>query len=230
MQHLQLQEDYTLKTRSASLILFCVSLAAIPAADSTLYENGPVNGQIDTWQINNGFVTSDTIRCCRMSLTNNFNVDGLEFWAWLSPGDTATSVEMSVTSSENGGTIYFDQVLSLTQSDCFLNHIGFDVCLETANISGASIGSGPYWINLFKGTTAKNGALYWDENSGVGCMSPGCPSMASQDGVGTIPSEAFTLEGAPTTPELSSIVLFGSGIFALGGVLRRKGFRRDPNG
>ena len=41
--------------------------------------------------------------------------------------------------------------------------------------------------------------MYWDENSGVGCQSPGCPSQAQEDTIGTIPSEAFTLTGMTTT-------------------------------
>ena len=35
--------------------------------------------------------------------------------------------------------------------------------------------------------------MYWDENSGVGCQSPGCPSQAQENTLGTIPSEAFSL-------------------------------------
>jgi hypothetical protein len=45
--------------------------------------------------------------------------------------------------------------------------------------------------------------------------------------VGTIPSEAFTINGTTTggtTPEPNSILLFGSGMFVLAGVLRRKLF------
>ncbi|HUK73897.1 MAG TPA: PEP-CTERM sorting domain-containing protein, partial [Candidatus Bathyarchaeia archaeon] len=69
--------------------------------------------------------------------------------------------------------------------------------------------------------------IYWDENSG--------PSSASENSVGTIPSEAFTVLGGTsssttttsttgTVPEPSSILLFGSGILGLAGVLRRKLF------
>ena len=40
-----------------------------------------------------------------------------------------------------------------------------------------------------------------------------------------LPSEAFTITGGTgTTPEPSSIMLFGSGILGLAGVLRRKLF------
>jgi hypothetical protein len=42
--------------------------------------------------------------------------------------------------------------------------------------------------------------------------------------VGTIPSEAFTINESVTgiTPEPSGIVLFGSGQIGLAGILRRK--------
>jgi hypothetical protein len=57
--------------------------------------------------------------------------------------------------------------------------------------------------------------IYWDENSG--------PSTAYENTLGSIPSEAFTIgTGGTSTPEPSSIMLFGSGILGLAGVLRRK--------
>ena len=37
--------------------------------------------------------------------------------------------------------------------------------------------------------------VYWDENSGVGCQSSGCPSQAYESAVGTIPSESFDITG-----------------------------------
>jgi hypothetical protein len=63
-------------------------------------------------------------------------------------------------------------------------------------------------------------------------MSPGCPSSAQESTLGTIPSEAFTLSyietttttSSGTTPEPGSIMLFGSGILGLAGILRRKLF------
>ena len=61
--------------------------------------------------------------------------------------------------------------------------------------------------------------IYWDENSGEGCIYLGCPSLAFENEVGSIPSESFYLW---SSPEPSSIMLFGSGILGLAGVLRRK--------
>ena len=47
--------------------------------------------------------------------------------------------------------------------------------------------------------------------------------MAYENSLGSIPSEHFTLtDTSGTTPEPSSILLFGSGILGLVGVLRRK--------
>jgi PEP-CTERM motif len=44
--------------------------------------------------------------------------------------------------------------------------------------------------------------------------------------LGTIPSETFTLTGTTgsggTTPEPASILLFGSGVLGIAGVLRRR--------
>jgi len=35
--------------------------------------------------------------------------------------------------------------------------------------------------------------IYWDENSGTGCTSRGCPSTAYENTIGSIPSETFSL-------------------------------------
>jgi len=84
-----------------------------------------------------------------------------------------------------------------------------------------------YWLNLQNAAVPSGDPVYWDENSGKGCGGSGCPSQASESSVGTIASEDFTITGSGgsgTTPEPSSIMLFGSGILGLAGLLRRKLF------
>ena len=165
--------------------------------DGPIYDNGPINGTTDAWTINSGFVVSDTIT------VGAGPVNGMNFGAWLEPGDVLESVQISITSSEFGGTTYFNGVVNFTQSGCSGNQYGFNICTESSDNSfgSANLAAGTYWVNLSNAVVNTGDPVYWDENSGIGCESSGCPSLASETGVGTIPSEAFTMlgtEGPPT--------------------------------
>ena len=52
--------EIPMKLYFASLSLLCLALAVIPASAQTLYDNGPVNGGVNAWTINFGYVVSDT--------------------------------------------------------------------------------------------------------------------------------------------------------------------------
>lgn len=199
------------------LAVLALCVAVVPAAAQVIYSNGPVNGTVDAWTINSGYVVSDTFTVGASS-----TVGGLDFYSWNFPGDVLENAEVSITSSEFGGTTYFDGVVTFTQSACSTNQIGFNVCLQTGTFDGPTLGAGTYWLNLQNAIVNTGDPIYWDENSG--------PSMASENTVGTIPSEAFTVLGTTTTttvattPEPSSILLFGSGLLGVAGLLRRKLF------
>jgi PEP-CTERM motif len=209
-----------LKLRIVLLSLLALSLAAVPAMAQTIYSNGPINGTTDAWTINSGFIVSDTFTVGGGGAT----VTGLSFGAWAFPGDVLDSVQVAITSSEFGGTSFFNGTVNFTQSGCSGNQFGFNVCTETSSSFGpVNLAAGTYWLNLDNAVVNSGDPIYWDENSG--------PSSASENSVGTIPSEAFTVLGGTTTttttssvPEPSSIMLFGSGILGLAGVLRRKLF------
>lgn len=168
----------------------------------TIYENGPINGTTDAWTINIGFAVSDsfTVGSCGQPPC----ITGFSFGAWLLPGDVLQSVEVSITSQPFGGTTYFDGIVTLTQDGCTTNQYAYDVCTETANLSVGSL-SGPFWVNLQNASVTNGDPVYWDENSGVGCQSDGCPSQAQNNDVGTIPSESFSVLGQSDGP-----VCFGS--------------------
>jgi hypothetical protein len=172
-----------LKMRIASLSLLALCLAVVPAVAQDIYDNGPTNGTTDGWTINFGFAVSDSF-----TLSSGATVGGLNFAAWVEPGDTLQSAEVSITSSEFGGTSFFDQTVSFTQSGCVANQYGFNVCTESSTFSGPSLNAGTYWLNLSNASTAAGDPVYWDENSG--------PSSASENSIGTVPSESFTLVGA----------------------------------
>jgi hypothetical protein len=208
-------------TRLLLLSLLCLVLIT-PATAQILYDNGAVNGTVDAWTISNGYVVSDTFYLPQPNTTS-----GISFWAWIYPGDTLYSAEVSITSSANGGTVYFNEVLSAFQANCFSNPNGYSVCAESLAIggNGLALNSGTYWVNLFNASATGGDPVYWDENSGVGCQSQGCPSQAYDSSAGTIPSEAFSLYGGTatsssgSTPEPRSIFLFASGIVGMAGWL-----------
>jgi len=208
-----------LKLRIVSLSLLALCLNAVPAMAQTVYSNGAINGTTDAWELEFGFVVSDTFTVGSGGAT----VNGLAFGAWAFPGDVLENADVQITSAEFGGTTYADQVVSFTQSGCRANQFGFNVCTETGSLTTpVNLSAGTYWLNLDNAVINDPGdPFYWDENSG--------PSSASESEVGTIPSEAFTVlggtsttTGGTTVPEPGSIMLFGSGILGLAGVLRRK--------
>ena len=208
-----------MKLRMASLTILCLALAAIPAfAD---YNNGPINGNIDAWTIDFGFIVSDTF------VADNSLVTGFMFGAREFPGDVILSVDWSITSAENGGQVLGSGTAKVTDQFISINSFGYQIDLITATgLHVPTVANTQYWLNLENAVTASGDEAFWDENSGVGCSSPGCPSKASENSVGTIPSEAFTVNtaGGGSTPEPDSFILLGSGVLGLAGMLRRKMF------
>ena len=165
--------------------------------------------------MNFAFAVSDTFTIA----SGGANLNGMSFSAWIFPGDELMGAEVAITSSEFGGTTYYDQFISFTQSGCVVNQYGFNVCTESASFGpGVNLAAGTYWLTLENGELPDD-PVYWDENSG--------PSSASANSIGTIPSESFTLNGSSTsgsTPEPGSLRLFGTGILALAGLLRHRLF------
>jgi hypothetical protein len=206
-----------LKLHIATLSLFALCLAAVPAMAQVIYDNGPINGTTDAWTINFGFAVSNNFT------TTGGTVTGLDFGAWLFPGDVLQNAELLIGTFELSGNI-FDGIVNFSQSNCSGNQYGFNVCTESGTFNGPTLVAGLYWLTLENATVSTGDPVYWDENSG--------PSTASEDSVGTIPSEAFTLQGETTTtvcttcrgtvPEPSTLLLFVSGVLGLAGVGCRK--------
>ena len=208
--------------RIASLTILCLALAAVPAFAQWTYENGIPDGTTDAWTINFGFVVSDTF----VSIFGGYAQAG-SIYVWAFPGDQVLSVDFTISTSENGPGI--GGTANVKQTFISSNQFGYDIDRLDFNIGniGQLDGNTAYWLNIFNAVVANGDPVFWDENSGAGCRSRGCPSLASENSVGTIPSEAFTIFGSEscggcTTPEPSSILLFGSGILGLVGVLRCK--------
>jgi PEP-CTERM motif len=222
-----------MKLHIASLTVLCLALAAIPAwAD---YDNGPINGTTDAWNITL-YVASDTF-------VSTGNMAAFSFGVWEAPGDVLSSVSWSISATENGNAIASGVASGKALTDKFLstNQYIYDIDLISVTAAATLTRGSTYWLNLTSATVPSGDSVYWDENSGKGCNGTGggagCPSSASLTTLGTIPSEAFTVGGCygcgclagnnrspdcGPTPEPSSIMLFGSGILGLAGLLRRK--------
>ena len=232
--------------RIASLVMLFLALAAVPAQAQWFYDNGPINGRTEAWQINDGSVVSDTFVAGNYGTFFSFS-----FGVWEPPRVCAlcgmSSVQWSITSDPDGGTVFASGTASgVYLSDTFLYAdywSGYEVHLIRVSDQNMYFTSGEqYWLNLWNAVVPGGGFVLWDENGGAGCGGNGggknCPSLAYENFVGPIPSEAFTLEGcacgcwteqrdcpfgsAGTTPEPASIALLGSGVLGLAGVLRRK--------
>jgi len=204
-----------MKLRIASLTILCLALAAVPAFADV--NNGPINGTTDAWTINFGYVVSDTFT------PDKVDVIGFQIGVWEFPGDVLQTVDWSITSAENGGTVYGSGTVSgshLTDTFISTNQYGYNIDLISASMSVNNLSTmGTYWFNLANATVPSGDPVYWDENSGK--------ASASESAVGTIPSEAFTITTfgfVNMCPEPSSIMLFGSGMLAITGLLRRKLF------
>jgi len=207
-----------------------LTLAAVPANADTIYDNGPINGTTDAWTINFGFAVSNSFTVGSGGAT----ITDISFGEWSFPGDVLLSVEVLITSEEFGGTTFYDQIVDagngLIRSNCTGNQYGFNTCTETLHLpnpptlGGGTLAGGVYWLTLQNAETNTGDPIYWDENSG--------PSSASENSVGTIPSESFTILGTNgtssttsstgTVPEPSSILLLAAGILGAAGMLRRK--------
>jgi PEP-CTERM motif len=204
-----------LKTRIATLSLLtvcCLMLAVAPAMADT-YSNGAYNGTNDAWTINFGFTVSDSFTLAAGP------VDTFHFVYWdASSSDLLTTADLQLGTTSFGGS-----ATTVAFSNTFLGTNQFGYNLFQADATGLSIGwaGGAGFATLGNACSTSgcsiSNPIYWDENSGS--------STAYENTLGSIPSEAFTITNSsplPGTPEPSSIMLFGSGILGLAGVLRRK--------
>ncbi len=145
-----------------------------------IYSNGPVNGTVDAWTINFGYVVSDSFP--------GGTVNGFDIWVWEFPGDVMTSVDWSITSDPNSGTVHGSGTASgnnLTDQFISTNQFGYNI--DKISVSGLNVSAGGY-LNLQNAVVPSGDPVYWDENSG--------PSQAYESSVGTIPSESFDITGS----------------------------------
>ena len=177
---------------------------------------------MDAWNICCGqYTVADSF-----TLGANSTITGFDGGFWLAPGNSPIATDWVIASGNPdflGGTVAASGSGNFTNSlYCSLCGLGGSFDIYTSTISGlnVSLGAGTYYLELLNGTTAFGGFnnLFWDENSG--------PSTAYEYPFFTtgINSQAFNLYGTTgtTTPEPGTLMLLGSGVAGLAGMLRRK--------
>ncbi len=197
---------------ASSLFLLAASLliSGVAAHADVLYNNGVGSEYLAMWDISGNAVASNQFSCSFAIC----NTQTLEFDATYTGGNFPTKIDWSVTSNPFGGTTYAagSSQLPLFYA-CDPDGI---VCLFDVNFA-TTLAGGTYFLNL----TGADGSLEWDTPSNP--LNGTNAYYKDANGVVTsnIEGEGFKISGT-STPEPGSILLFGSGVVGLAGVLRRR--------
>jgi hypothetical protein len=223
-----------LKIRIAtlSLTILCLALTAY-AGTTTFYNDGGIDGN------DNGFyITGPTYPNPAGSfqdISNGFlsaaagTPNRLEFGEWVLSGHTPTSIGYELGNAAFGNNLGFGTVAQNSTNSVllFTNGFGYGIYDVTIPVTSVPVTLGEQvWVSLSNaqndnGVGTQSGA--WDLAGPSGGPAT-CNFRQSGTNYGScgIGGESFTLSGISSTPEPSSILLFGSGILGLAGVLRRK--------
>src|SRR5580693_371503 len=120
--------------------LSLVLLVASSAEGQQLFNNLPVNGLISAFQVSGGDTFSNSF-----TLAAGATIGEVEFGAWLSTGDSVTSVAWSIGTAPFGVTSG-SGVAGATTNYNFSNADGFDVDTVSFVIPSLTLPAGTYYL------------------------------------------------------------------------------------
>ena len=197
------------------MVVLVVAASAVPAKADTVvvYDNGPLNGNVQAYGINFGFSVSDSFPGPDGFTT----LTGATIGLWVLLGDKPLTVDWSIGTSFFGSDVA-SGTSNLTNKPDFTNSFGYRVF--TSSFSFGILGfipQGTYYLTLQNATSVEGNSVYWDQNSG--------PSLAMDSSLGSVPSETFQIIGnrvGDLVPEPASLLLIATGLLVLAGAVRKR--------
>lgn len=212
-----------MRIATLSLTILCLALSA-PAFAGTIYNDGAIDGNTNAF-----FIDGPGPGPFSQSISDQFVASGsgtatsLDFGIWVPSGTTPTSVSWWLGTSAFAGDISSGSVAQVGLTFFTSNGFGYDVYMAHVDgLSGSFTAGNTYYLTL-GGANDSSGSQFdaWDMNNGAAVCFFAVGGV-EQGGCGA-GGETFTINsGSTTVPEPGSIMMFGSGIVGLAGVLRRK--------
>ena len=220
-----------MRIATLSLLVLCLALTA----SAQVYSEGPIDGNDNAFFVTGpnlpNFLGSVQDISNDFTATNSGSATDIMWGEWSVGAPTSFAWSLATDSSgaftQNLGNATVAQNPGNSQL-LFTNGFGYGVYKVTANFADIPMTAGQtYWLTISNATDAANdGTQAWDIPNGGSGGPAICNFRQSGTNFGNcgLGGESFTISSGPppSTPEPSSIMLFGSGILGLAGVLRRK--------